>query len=602
MRSRRLARRGTIRAVAAVAVLALAAAACGTSSPKTPTSTSSSQAAVNSFGLSTGATVSNPSNVKGGTLNIASTTDVDSLDPARTYYAFSWDLQRLFERTLLMYDPAPGIAGTLPVPDIATSVPTGQDNNTVWTYHLKHDIKFQDGTPVTSADIKYAIERIFAVNVINGGPTYVICLLTVCNSQGASPYPGPYASSAGLSSIVTPDPYTITFHLVKPFADWNYVMTLPGSAPVPPAKDTRGNYASKPVATGPYEIQTYQPNRQIVFVRNPYWTDDAYRKALPDKIVMTEGLSANQEDSEIIANQADVAAEGTGVQPAAQAQILASPALKARSDNPITGFLRYVSIQTKVAPFNNVHCRRAVEYAVNKYAWLLARGGTVSGGDVANSMLPPNLPGHTDANLYPNGTGDLSVPANNTGNLAMAKSELAACGHPNGFSTNLATTNKGKGVTTAVAVQAALARVGIIAHIKEVDAATYYSNYIGSPNSVHQNGLGLAIAGWGPDWPDAYAYFYSITDGQAIHAAGNSNYAELNDPVVNNLINELTTATSTAQETSLGTQIDNQVMSDAAIVPMNYDKALNVFSSRLTNVYINQAFGIVDFVSLGVGG
>ncbi|MHB8340505.1 MAG: ABC transporter substrate-binding protein [Mycobacteriales bacterium] len=593
----------TIRAVAAGAVLALAAAACGSSSPKTSSpSTSGSQPAVNSFGLSTGATVANPSTVKGGTLNIASTTDVDSLDPARTYYAFSWDLQRLFERTLLMYDPVPGIAGTLPVPDIATSVPVGQNNNTVWTYHLKHDIKFQDGTPVTSADIKYAIERIFATSVINGGPTYVICLLTTCNAAGNSPYPGPYASSAGLSSIVTPDPYTITFHLVKPFADWNYVMTLPGSAPVPPAKDTRGNYASKPVATGPYEIQTYQPNRQIVFVRNPYWTDDAYRKALPDKIVMTEGLSANTEDSDIIANQQDVAVEGTGVQAAAQAQILANPALKARADNPITGFLRYLSIETKVAPLNNVHCRRAVEYAVNKYAWLLARGGTVSGGDIANSLLPPNLPGHTNANIYPNGTGNLSVPANNTGNLAMAKSELAACGHPNGFTTNLATTNKGKGVTTAVAVQAALARVGITANIKQVDAATYYSNYIGSPNSERTNGLGLAIAGWGPDWPAAYAYFESIVDGRAIKQAGNSNYAELNDPVVNHLLDQLTAASTTAQETQLGTAIDNQVMQDAAIVPMNYDKALNIFSSRLTNVYINQAFGIVDFVSLGVGG
>ena len=60
---------------------------------------------------------------------------------------------------------------------------------------------------LTSADVKYGISRLFATDVITGGPTYVNCLLTECDEEGASPYKGPYAKSGGaqLDSIQTPD-------------------------------------------------------------------------------------------------------------------------------------------------------------------------------------------------------------------------------------------------------------------------------------------------------------------------------------------------------------------------------------------------------------
>ena len=63
------------------------------------------------------------------------------------------------------------------VPGIATSLGQVSANGLVWTYHLKPGLKFEDGTPVTSADVKYAVERTYDRAVLANGPTYFPVLL-----------------------------------------------------------------------------------------------------------------------------------------------------------------------------------------------------------------------------------------------------------------------------------------------------------------------------------------------------------------------------------------------------------------------------------------
>ena len=141
-------------------------------------------------------------------------------------------------------------------------------------------------------------------------------------------------------------------------------------------------------------------------------------------------VNPNMIDANLIHNYAQVDLGGTGVQAAARAQILASPALKNNADNAPPS-LWFAYINTKVKPLDNVHCRRAVEYAADKTDFQTAFGGPIAGGDIASTVLPPNLtrlhkvrpvPGHHQTH----------------GDLAKARQELAACGQPNGFTTTLA--------------------------------------------------------------------------------------------------------------------------------------------------------------------
>jgi len=568
--------------------IAIVAAACGGGGGGSSSSNSSSSAPqTNSAGAYT---TYQPSTKRGGTLQLLDSSDCDYWDPQRTYYGHCWDLQRLISRGLVMYKPAAGNEGTKIVPDLATDVPTSPDGGMTWTYHLKSGIKFQDGTPITSADVKYGIERVFATDVINGGPTYVIDELA-----NDSNYKGPYKDKAGLASIETPNPTTITFHLKRKFSDWNNVMASPTSTPVPAAKDTGDSYTNHPVASGPYMFSNYQPNKSLTLVRNPNWdrSTDPYRAALPDKIVITMGLDVNDVDNRVLANQADSDVYQTGLQTASTAKVLSDPSLKKRVDNVVQPTLRYLAVFTANAPFNNIHCRKAIALIVDKKAQQLARGGTNGGGQIATTMLPPTLNFYAPFNLYPQ--------AGNTGNVAAAKNELKLCGKPNGFSTKIATRNKGKEVAQATALQADLKKIGINASIQQYDASQYFSAVIGIPANVHKQGFGMALTAWGPDWPAPYGFLHFIVDGREILPQGNSNYAELNDPAVNNGIDAALSATSKSEQQTDWTNVDKAVVDSAAYIPLLDDKVYLAHSSRATNVYVDNAYnGAFDFVSMGV--
>src|SRR5580693_8022647 len=204
------------RKIMATAAVTLAAAlgigACsssGSSSSGSGTSSSGSGATFNAGST----TVVNPSNAKGGTLTMALSSTPDSLDPGNTYYAWVLDFDNLFTMPLFTYKSCPGACGAQLVPDLATDMGTTSDNGLTWTFHIQSDVKFENGTVVTAADVKYAIERTYDRSVLANGPTYYQVLLT------DPKYPGPYKdkSSTGLTAIDTPNATTLVFHLVSPF-------------------------------------------------------------------------------------------------------------------------------------------------------------------------------------------------------------------------------------------------------------------------------------------------------------------------------------------------------------------------------------------------
>jgi peptide/nickel transport system substrate-binding protein len=574
--------------VAAATVGVLALSACGGSKGSGGgggnTSASGYNAAVTK--------VLNASDKKGGTLNLWSSQDADSLDPAIGYYAFVWNLERFYTRTLVTYPSAPGAAGLKLTPDMAQSMPTISADGKTYTFKLRSGMKFQDGTPITSKDIKYGIERDWAPELAGGPSFYLQNLL----DEGQK-YPGPYKDTdpnkLGLKSIETPDDSTIVFHLPEASSDFMYYLAMGTAAPVEKSKDTGTAYAKSPVSSGPYEIAQYTPGKIISFVRNPNWdqSTDPIRKALPDKINVNIDSNADDLDSRLLAGTADLDAGQTGVQTAAQDKVLLDPKLKANTDDAPNGFIRYVSMQTKVAPFDNIHCRKAVEYAAVEKDLQTARGGSVA-GKIATNMLPPNILGSDNYDPYNLAQGQAQDD--------KAKQELAACGKPNGFTTTVAVrNNKPKEIKTAQALQQALAKVGITVNLHEYDGANYNS-VIGSPSSVHAGGYGLIVFGWGADYPTAPGFLGQLVNGNNIPASGNNNYPELNDPKVNALITDAAASTDPNKVAQDYQQINHEVMDQAVYLPIVYDQALNYRNPRLTNVVFEQAYGMIDFQSLGV--
>jgi peptide/nickel transport system substrate-binding protein len=538
----------------------------------------------------------NPSDKKGGTLKLVNSSDADSWDPVRGYYAFVWNLNRLYTRKLVDYARAVGKDGLVLTPDLATALPEISADGKTYKFTLKDGIKFEDGSPITSKDIKYGIERVWAQDVVPGGPYYLPGFLD--NGQN---YPGPYKdkdpNKLGLKSVETPDDKTIIFHLSQAFGDFIYLLAMPGSGPVPQAKDTGDKYGLKPVSSGPYKFESYEPGKSVVWVRNDNWDQatDTIRTALPDKIEMTLGLDPNEIDNRLLDGSADVDTGQTGVQAAAQAKILQDESLKANADAPFNGFIRYFAIDQKVAPFDNADCRKAVIYATDKVALQTARGGPIAGGDIATDMIPPNVLGHDDA-IDPLGTKQ-GKPQ-----IDKAKAALAACGKPNGFDTVIAVREKGKEPATAEALKQALSAVGIKATIETHSADVYYKSVVGSPDNVHKKGYGIIFSGWGADWPAPYGFLQVLVDGRFILKNGNNNFAEINDPTINQMIDQSLAEPDPVKNGEIWKQINAKVMDTNGLVPFVYDKALNYRNPRLSNIYIHDAFGMVDFQALGVAG
>ena len=572
---------------------ALALAACGGSSGGGGGGGgSTAPGASGSFGSAVTSVV-NPSTTKGGTIVYDNSSGPDSTDAGNTYYAFNLDFTRLYATPLTTYESCPGACGETIVPALATTLGQASDGNKTWTYHIKSGVKFEDGQPVTSADVKYAVERGFDRTVLENGPTYFEVLL----AGNAAKYKGPYKdkSAAGLTAITTPDANTIVFHLNQPFADFDYVVAFPQTAPVPPNKDTGTNYQLHPQSTGPYKFQSYQLNKQYVLVPNPEWnpSTDPQVKQLASKIIVNLGVNANDIDSRLIAGDVNVDQSGSGVQAAARARILSTPALKASSDDPVNGFMWFFYLNTKVAPLNNLHCREAIEFAANKTNLQTAQGGPY-GGSIASTAMPPTVIGYQSFDLY----HALSQP---NGDVADAKAQLKLCGQPNGFTTNIAyRSDRPREVAAAQALQASLAQVGIKTGLKSSTAANYYGNFAGVPTYVHSHDLGILSGGWGADWPDAWGWFDEITNGNAIATAGNANIEELNDPLVNKWLADMQTSTTQTEKNSFANKIDVEVMKQAVILPEVYSKALLYRSPALTNVNVQSAYGMYNYGVLGV--
>src|SRR5215469_10646790 len=329
-------RRKGLGLAAVTAAAAMLAAACGSSGGGSGSGSSTSSKSAYNQAITS---VVNPSNTKSsGTLTFDLSNTPDSTDYDNTYYAFMWDFVRLYTLPLMTYKSCPGACGLQLVPGLATGPGVISDHGLTWTYHIQPDVKFENGHTVTSQDVKYGIERSFAKDVLPNGPAYYQILL----GGNAATYKGPYKDKTpnkmGLTAIDTPNPTTIVFHLAKPFADFNYVVAISQSTPVPPSADTGSkggaNYQLHPISTGPYMFQSYQLNKQIVLVKNPHWNPatDPQAKQLVNKIVVNLNVNANTIDNNLIANYADVDMAGTGVQTAARAKILTSASLKADSD------------------------------------------------------------------------------------------------------------------------------------------------------------------------------------------------------------------------------------------------------------------------------
>ncbi|MGH3463495.1 MAG: ABC transporter substrate-binding protein, partial [Kribbellaceae bacterium] len=420
---------------------------------------------------------------KGGTVTVYAINDVEHLDPGRNFGADSNMIGKLITRTLTDYRYDAKSKKIVPENDLAESYESSPDLKT-WTFKLKDGIKYEDGTPIKAADVKYGVERSFSADLAGGAPygkTYLDC----------PGYKGPYVAGnnggKGCTAIEVPDDKTIVFKLNQPVNSFEGTASMKIFSPVPPTKDAKAQYDNRPVSTGPYKIESYIRKKSLTLVRNDQWdkNTDPLRTARPDKFVFKFGDPPAAVDQRLIADgTADKGSISlTGLQPENIAKTDRAN-VKDRVVEGTDSCRRYIAFNQQKPVLKNQKLREALYYGLDRTSYRDGHGGERLSA-VVDSIIPQDMDGYRPEEFF-------KVPLE--GDQAKAKQLLAESGYK-GEQLTLGTADKGLAVKAAEAAHASWKAIGVNVGIRMIPGDTYFSTQFHDSAATD-----LITAGWCYDW------------------------------------------------------------------------------------------------------
>ncbi|GIL31159.1 ABC transporter substrate-binding protein [Actinocatenispora comari] len=509
-----------------------------------------------------------PGAVRGGTLYSIQQTDYETLDPQQIYVNASIAVGQLFTRTLTMFRKDPETGKDLLVGDLATDTGTDVDHDgKTWRYTLKKGLKYEDGTAITASDVAYGVARSFSPQVAEG-PHYIQQWLTGRTDYNKT-YQGPYDGGAKMPPGVTVSGRTITFHLRQAEPDFPFAASMGTTTPLPPARD-KGPHAlaDHPFSSGPYKIESYQREHQLVLVRNKYWDPrtDPVRHDYVDRFVVEMGPSPVEITNRLLADNGNdrYAVQVGAVAPELISKVLGDKSLAKRELAGYLDYVRYLDINTR--RITDVDERRAINYAMDKAGFLQAEGGSPV-GDVASTIQSPTTIGYRKYDAYP-------TPGNH-GDVAKAKKLLKGA-KPKLV---LAFPNTAIGQKEATKVQQSLTRAGFRIVLKPADQDNYLT-ILGRRDNPYD----IYVSAWASDWPSGSTIIPPLFDGTAIAASGNNSRTYLDAKPINDRIAAISKEPA-AQGAADWMKLDRQIMTDyAPLVPLYYEKNLSLYGSRVHGI------------------
>jgi peptide/nickel transport system substrate-binding protein len=522
------------------------------------------------------------SNEAGGdkTLYILSSAKKIDLDPAKSWNLAITTLGQL-ERRLTSWDIPEDGSSPKVVADMATDTGQTTDGGKSWTYTLKDGIKYDDGTAVTTADIKWSIERSFAEE-LSGGIGFHKTLLV-----GGDEYAGPFGDKE-LDSIVTPDDKTIVFQLNQKYGDWPWIASTGPFAAVPKGTVDVETYGTNPKATGPFKVENYVDGASLTLTANPNWSSesDTIRSIGATKIVYTLNQDPNVATDRLIADSGDdQSAFASGfVDPAKIAQIQANPDIAKRLVTSKAGSVEYLALNVKSKNLSNLKVRQALQYAVDKSSFRLAKGGEIA-GTFATTLITPGIEGRVDYDLY---------PSDPSGDVEKAKALIKEAGLKPEDITLKFIIDSDVDSAPAEALQASIQRTGIKVELIPQDTESYTENATGDDPDYD-----IALFSWQPDYPSPNANIEPLYATSQI-GGGNYNVSRYSNPKVDKLIVEAQGIVDQKESYAKFAAIDKLILQDSPAVPLIYNQNSWIIGSKLTNFYIGAFPAYPNYLKIGV--
>lgn len=562
----------------------------------------------------------------GGELTALAAGDVDYIDPGAAYYQFSYMVTSATQRGLVGWQPDDA---NDPTPDLAESDPEISDDFKTITYRLRSGIHFSPPVDreVTSADVKYALERTLLPGVSNGYSNIYFTAIDGYDDAVKAVKQDP-AIAPEWSGIETPDDQTIVFHLTSPEATLVVgALSLPASAPVPEeyAKtydaESTSTYGTNQVATGPYMIQNdcvdesgkivdenctgeltgYEPGKQIKLVRNPNWDENTdWRPAYLDSINIEEGFSDTVSATRKVLTGSHSVNGDYGL-PAASVE---EAATKYPDQLTVTtsGGNRYVALNTSRPPFDDINIRKAVIANSDRVALRATRGGALI-GDVATHFIPPGLPGFDEAGgvagpqgaefdfvQSPEGDPEVAAKYMKEAGFSSGKCEGSVC------EITMVGDNAPPGKDTAEVLKHQLEQLGFDISFQPVEHNLMYTKFCSVPANAPEV---CPNVGWIKDFQDGQSILDVPFNGEGINPQNTSNWPQLNDPKINKALTDLRSVSDPDERPQALGALDDQITALAPAIPWVWDNQTNVSSADVAPVInLFSANTDVSFTSL----
>ncbi|MDF2682392.1 MAG: hypothetical protein K0R47_3582 [Brevibacillus sp.] len=499
----------------------------GCSGAASPPAGSTGQNAV-STGNSTGGTTK-----AGGTLTYALDSDIVAVDPAFAYDFSTMPVVNQITEGLLKFDKdsklIPNLAEKWENPDPLT-----------YFYHIRTDVKFQDGTPMTADDVIFSMERIRDPKTAS----YVAWLYE------------------NVDKIEKTDEWTVKVTLTQPDAQWKFAGATTACHVISKKyfeahKDNFGKPEGGLMGTGPFKFASWQTGSEIVLEKNPdYWNkeggpylDKVVLKVIPEGTTRVTGLKTGQ------------------INMAINLPLDLVPVVDGMDNVQVTkvdSFMNdYIAFNTQVKPLDDVKVRQAINYALDKQK---IKDQIVKDTGTQGKAVPVAPAIWTYAkDKWEAAYKELPDYAYN---LDKAKQLMAESSVPNGFSAKILTDGDTIRMNGALALQAAVKPLGIHLEIEKVTGEELSTRCFSGERNYE-----IMMNNWGADFPDPASnllpLFHSKYTGD-----GGSNFGNYKNPQVDKLLDSQSRLNDDEKRADLLIQAEKIIASDTPWIMLNHPKQI----------------------------
>lgn len=435
-----------------------------------------------------------------------------------------------------------------------------------YEFKLRKGIKFHDGRPLTAADVKYSLTRLFWPETKSPGSSFYRSIIGAPEVLAGK--------SRVLAGVSAPKPDVVAITLAEPQPTFlqllglNYAAIIPANSP--------SNFASQPIGTGPFRLKNFINGQRLNFERNSFY----FKPGLPrlDGIDVELGLNEQVEALRFERGELDAIGLFRAIGAADFARLSANPQWAARFLKKPDHATHYIGMNTQLSPFDNVKVRQAVAMAVNKARLVQLVNGR---GIPAQAFLPPTLPGADGAIK-----GYEYAPA-------KAKTLLAQAGFPKGFSTTYWCSNSATSLKIAQSIQQDLAGIGINVTLKPLAFPTFLAGVGREKNAF------IFTGNWSQDYPDPENFLGTLFSSHAIRPLNSVNTTFFRDAKVDQLLDQAAGTPNASQRFGLYHQAERRILELAPVVPLYHPRRFVLAQPWVSDLVLHAVWP-VDAERIGI--